>query len=61
MLVRGKQYRTPRIQVARDYAATWTQKNPLLLAGEFGLELDTGKLKIGDGKTRWSDLPYINP
>ena len=33
--------------------------NPVLSAGEPGFELDTGKLKIGDGSTYWNDLPYL--
>lgn len=32
--------------------------NPVLAAGEPGFELDTGKHKIGDGKTAWKSLPY---
>lgn len=31
-----------------------------LAAGEPAFELDTGRLKIGDGKTVWNSLPYIN-
>lgn len=40
----------------------WAAINPVLLAGEPGLESDTENLKIGDGKTAWSGLPYFgNP
>ena len=40
----------------------WATVNPVLLAGEPGLESDTENLKIGDGKTAWSGLPYFgNP
>ena len=40
----------------------WATVNPVLLAGEPGLESDTENLKIGDGKTVWSGLPYFgNP
>lgn len=40
----------------------WAAVNPVLLAGEPGLESDTENLKIGDGKTAWSGLPYFgNP
>lgn len=41
-------------------AATWNSRNPVLRDGEFGVEKDTGKLKIGDGSTQWTALPYIN-
>lgn len=36
----------------------WTEKNPILLAGEIGIEKDTGKFKFGDGITNWNDLEY---
>lgn len=29
------------------------------MAGEPGFETDTGKIKVGDGVTRWTDLGYI--
>ena len=34
--------------------------NYVLKDGEPGFELDTGKLKIGDNKTPWSQLDYLN-
>ena len=37
------------IQFRRDTAATWSSVNPTLAEGEVGLELDTGKIKIGNG------------
>lgn len=39
-------------------AVTWTEVNPVLLEGEFGLEIDTKRGKYGDGVTPWNDLPY---
>ncbi|KXB20142.1 hypothetical protein, partial [Xylella fastidiosa] len=48
-----------RFVVRRGRAATWARRNERLLGGEFGLETDTGKLKIGDGLTAWNDLPYM--
>ena len=48
------------IQMRRDTAANWTSADPTLANGEFGYELDTGKLKIGDGSTVWTLLPYYN-
>ena len=47
-----------RIQLRHDTAANWTTANPLLLTGEFAYELDTGKIKVGDGVTRWNSLAY---
>ena len=43
----------------RGKAASWTKQNILLGPGEPGFELDTGKLKIGNGVDKWNDLPYI--
>lgn len=40
-----------------DTPANWTATNPVLAAGEFGVE-STGKYKIGDGVTTWNALPY---
>lgn len=50
----------PLIQLTmrRDLAATWTSVNPVLGNGEKGLEIDTTWMKIGDGVTAWTALPY---
>lgn len=51
------------IKIRRGQSGTgsgkWGTVNPTLEAGEFGLELDTGKLKIGDGTTAWNSLTYV--
>ena len=44
----------------RNLASYWAEKNPVLADGEPCFELDTGKLKIGNGTTAYNDLPYIN-
>lgn len=49
-----------QITLRRGDAAEWTAANPLLAEGEAGLELDTGKLKFGDGVTQWSSLGYFS-
>ena len=46
-------------QLKRGTAKAWERNNPLLKAGEPGFELDTNRLKIGDGITLWNDLLYI--
>jgi hypothetical protein len=48
-----------KIQLRRDTAATWASVNPVLLAGEAGLETDTSKIKIGNGSTAWNSLGYF--
>jgi len=47
-----------RFQQKRDTAANWTTNDPVLMAGEWGYERDTGKNKIGDGSTAWTSLLY---
>jgi len=47
-----------RIQLRRDTAASWAAANPVLLAGEVGVETDTRRLKIGDGQSSWGELEY---
>ena len=49
---------TTRIKLRRDTATNWTTTNPILAAGEPGLETDTGKIKYGDGVTAWDLLSY---
>jgi hypothetical protein len=48
-----------QFQFRRGTAAQWTSANPILAAGEFGYEADTGKGKIGNGATAWTSLPYV--
>lgn len=50
-----------RLRLRRDIATRWVQINPVLADGEPGYEKDTGKLKIGDGISVWSDLAYFVP
>ena len=47
-------------QVKRGTAARWEELNLILNPGEPGFEMDTFKLKIGNGSTPWKELPYIN-
>ena len=47
-----------QIQLRTDTAANWTSANPTLSQGEPGYEVDTYKLKLGDGVTPWNSLAY---
>lgn len=40
-------------------AATWLETDPVLGPREPGYETDTGYLKVGNGFTKYSELPYI--
>lgn len=47
-----------QMQSRRGTAADWSSANPVLAAGEIGLETDTGKTKMGNGGTTWNLLSY---
>lgn len=42
----------------RKDAAEWQRLNPVIDDGELVVELDTHKLKVGDGKLNYNNLPY---
>ena len=47
------------VQLKRNTAAGWTTDSTTILkAGEIGVELDTGKIKVGDGVKTWANLAY---
>jgi len=47
------------IQVRRGSSSEWMLINPILSIGELGFEIDTNKLKIGNGSDTWNNLKYI--
>lgn len=46
-------------QLRRGRYDEWIKENPILSEGEPAFEIDTFRLKIGDGKTAYQILPYI--
>lgn len=46
-------------QLKRGNSSRWLEVNPVLKQGEPGFEVDTGRLKIGNGIDTWVDLDYI--
>lgn len=50
---------TTTFQLRRGNASVWEKNNPILARGEPGFEIDTNRLKIGDGSTPWIDLKYL--
>jgi hypothetical protein len=46
------------LQHKRGTAAIMAANNPVLAAGEIGIETDTNRLKFGDGTTAWNSLAY---
>lgn len=49
------------IKIRRDTSGNWTSNDPTPEQGEWCLETDTGNVKVGDGMTAWSSLPYYIP
>lgn len=47
------------IRLRRGTAAQWQAVNPVLLQGEPGVDTTTGALRIGNGVSRWLDLPQV--
>ncbi|SUN44703.1 phage protein [Streptococcus equi subsp. equi] len=47
-----------KIVFDRKDASEWQRLNPVIDDGELVVELDTHKLKVGDGKLNYNDLPY---
>ena len=53
------------IQLRRSTASQWSNANPVLAAGEIGLEIpplsgQPVRVKVGDGTTAWNALSYSN-
>lgn len=49
-----------RILLRNDTAANWeTNKTVVLKKGEVGIEIDTNRMKIGDGVTAYGNLKYF--
>lgn len=49
-----------RIQIRRGTSAQWAAANPVLQQGELAYEIDTNKVKIGDGSAVWNSLGYVS-
>lgn len=48
-----------QVQIRRDTKVNWESENPILETAEFGLETNTGRLKIGNGTDNWNNLDYF--
>ena len=48
-----------RVQHKRMSASDWASSSLILLDGELGVESDTGKVKVGNGRDRFSALQYL--
>lgn len=53
---------TAKIQIRRDTTANWTASTPPTLSvGEIGLDTNLKAIKIGDGSSNWTALPWLKP
>ena len=48
-----------RIVSRNDTSNNWENADPILLKGEIGIEIDTNRIKIGDGVKSWKELDYV--
>lgn len=51
--------KTSRIQMRRATTSRWASVNPILLSGEIGYDTILKRIKVGDGVTPWSLLPFF--
>ena len=56
-LLLSPQDREATVQLRRATSAQWSADNPVLLEGEVGIDTTINLVKIGNGSSRWSDLP----
>lgn len=48
-------------KLLKQHSLVWSRANPTLGNSEPALSTDNGQLRIGDGKTKWSDLESFVP
>jgi hypothetical protein len=46
------------ILLRRDTTENWLKHNPILLKNELSIMIDSPLFKIGDGVSKWADLPF---
>ena len=46
------------IKFRRGHTKSWHNTKTILAAGQPGFDKDKHKIKVGDGESKWSDLPY---
>lgn len=48
-----------KLKQSSDTSMNWNKNNRILFEGEIAYEKDTGRIKIGDGKSSYTELPYV--
>lgn len=49
-----------RIKNKSDTYENWINNNPVLYSGEIVYDSTNKKIKVGDGVSQWSSLPYYS-
>lgn len=57
----SKTWNVESLQVKRATSSKWASLNPILKAGEIGLDTTAGIFKIGNGSSNWKNLPHFSP
>ncbi len=47
-----------KIKVRRGTSVEWNKANPILALGEIGYDSTNNSIKIGNGTSKWAELPY---
>lgn len=50
-----------RFRLRRNTSVQWLDLDPILESGEQGYEIDTKRFKIGDGRSKWTELDSFIP
>lgn len=63
----AEQTKKTRIVLRNDIISNWLRVDPILLKGELSICYDPSvegdrliRVKVGDGVSKWSELPYVN-
>ena len=48
-----------KLKQSSDTSTNWNKSNRILFEGEMAYEKDTGRIKIGNGKSSYIELPYV--
>lgn len=49
-----------KILIRRDTTANWASSNPVLALGEIGADMELHRLKVGNGTSKWTELPFFD-
>ena len=50
-----------KVKIRRGTSADWSTENPVLALGEVAADIDKHGVKVGNGTSRWNELPFCSP